>query len=429
MKKIISLAALLIVMSSMFLCVNASAAIVTKAQIDGAISWARNVSFSTGCDGHSFSGYCLTFVQYAYSSQGVTVGSQGNAQTAAKNLMVREGDLNPPKGALVFFSNKEGTGHVGIALGDGTYIHAASNCIAITVLTEKNSSYGLTYLGWGYPGKNNVLATASSTTISASNTYTAYVTGTDGSLVINSKPSAGYSIGEIPEGGAVTVDSSGTSGNWLWVTYNGVSGYSYSKYLTTTAPSSSTSTSSSSSSSSISNYTADTVPLYLFDAEYYWAKYYDLQQAIGLDKAKLYEHWLSCGIKEGRSPSPVYDPGYYLSNNADLQKAFGTDYTQLYNHWVSCGVNEFRKSSAIYDGGYYKSKYSDLQNAFGSNSVDYLQHFFNFGMNEGRQASESFNVNIYKDRYEDLKNAIGDDMKGYYYHYMEYGISEGRSAT
>lgn len=60
-----------------------------------------------------------------------------------------------------------------------------------------------------------------------------WVYGTDGSLCINSKPKAGYAIAEIPEGGCVTVNASKSKGNWLWVTYNGISGYSYSKYLVT----------------------------------------------------------------------------------------------------------------------------------------------------------------------------------------------------
>ena len=65
----------------------------------------------------------------------------------------------------------------------------------------------------------------------ASNTYTAYAVNTDGSLAINSIPKAGNQIGTIPEGAAVTVYPDRTSGNWYWVEYNGVSGYSYKDYL------------------------------------------------------------------------------------------------------------------------------------------------------------------------------------------------------
>lgn len=63
------------------------------------------------------------------------------------------------------------------------------------------------------------------------NTYTAYVVNTDGSLAINSIPKKGNQIGVIPEGAACTVYSDRTSGNWYWVEYNGISGYSYKDYL------------------------------------------------------------------------------------------------------------------------------------------------------------------------------------------------------
>lgn len=67
-------------------------------------------------------------------------------------------------------------------------------------------------------------------------TYTAYVINTDGSLVINSRPSAGYDLAEIPEGAACTVYPDKADGNWYYVSYRGTEGYSYGKYLTTTAP-------------------------------------------------------------------------------------------------------------------------------------------------------------------------------------------------
>lgn len=69
----------------------------------------------------------------------------------------------------------------------------------------------------------------------SSNT-TATVVNTNGQyLAINNAPAASpkYStqIGRIPPGGTVTVDTSKTSGSWYWVTYDGVSGYAYGKYL------------------------------------------------------------------------------------------------------------------------------------------------------------------------------------------------------
>ncbi len=40
-----------------------------------------------------------------------------------------------------------------------------------------------------------------------------------------------------------------------------------------------------------------------FNAKVYYDRYPDLQEAFGYDEAKLYEHWISFGIKEGRTAS------------------------------------------------------------------------------------------------------------------------------
>ncbi len=67
--------------------------------------------------------------------------------------------------------------------------------------------------------------------------FYAWVQGTNGALAINDAPasSPNYSnqLGRIPEGCMCTVYPDKASGNWWWVEYNGVSGYAYSKYLTT----------------------------------------------------------------------------------------------------------------------------------------------------------------------------------------------------
>jgi hypothetical protein len=70
----------------------------------------------------------------------------------------------------------------------------------------------------------------------AENTRIGIVTGTNGSyLAINDKPAASpkssTQIGRIPPGGTVTVYPDKKSGNWYWVSYEGVSGYAYGKYI------------------------------------------------------------------------------------------------------------------------------------------------------------------------------------------------------
>ncbi|MCD7748470.1 MAG: SH3 domain-containing protein [Oscillospiraceae bacterium] len=101
---------------------------------------------------------------------------------------------------------------------------------------------------------------SSSTTTSTSTTEAApLAVATTGTGTINasyvrmrSGPSTSYSIlGTYSSGTTMTV--TGTSGDWYEVSYNGVTGYVYSRYLT--LDSGSTSTSSSSSSTSTSSFT------------------------------------------------------------------------------------------------------------------------------------------------------------------------------
>ena len=101
-------------------------------------------------------------------------------------------------------------------------------------------SAGTTYYYKMYAiiGGNEVASGVNSFTTPAqvSSTCTAVVVNTNGQyLAINDSAAASpkYSnkVGRIPPGGTVTVHTDKTSGNWYYVTYNGVSGYAYSKYL------------------------------------------------------------------------------------------------------------------------------------------------------------------------------------------------------
>lgn len=95
-----------------------------------------------------------------------------------------------------------------------------------TVNNAGNTWYLLSTGDWIYSG--NVIKTSTPS-------GTRYVFNTDGTL--NMRASAnGKIIGSIPEGAAVIVNTSKVSGKWIWVTYNGVSGYVCKTYLSTSAP-------------------------------------------------------------------------------------------------------------------------------------------------------------------------------------------------
>lgn len=93
---------------------------------------------------------------------------------------------------------------------------------------SRGNWYYVNYNGtYGYAYKNYLTENAPQT----AQYYKGKITGTDGYLVINSKPKSGYAIGYIPEGAYCDVYYGRNSGNWLWVSYNGVSGYAYGKYI------------------------------------------------------------------------------------------------------------------------------------------------------------------------------------------------------
>ena len=57
-----------------------------------------------------------------------------------------------------------------------------------------------------------------------------------------------------------------------------------------------------------------------FDSNLYNFLYEDLKKAFNGDKNKLYNHYISFGIKEGRICSYIYDPFYYQNCNEDLME-------------------------------------------------------------------------------------------------------------
>jgi hypothetical protein len=98
----------------------------------------------------------------------------------------------------------------------------------------------------------------------------------------------------------------------------------------------------------------------MFDADFYYEKYPDLQIALGHDTIKLYEHFRNQGIKEGRQFSKYFDLQYYLNNNPDVKAAFGGDYAKTLNHFLEYGVYEGRSPSPLYDSKSYVKAYPDL---------------------------------------------------------------------
>ena len=82
----------------------------------------------------------------------------------------------------------------------------------------------------------------------------------------------------------------------------------------------------------------------VFDATYYANKYSDLKAAFGNDAAKLYQHFITYGIYEGRQACAAFDVKTYLKNYSDLKAAYGNDYASALKHYLAYGYNEGRRA-------------------------------------------------------------------------------------
>lgn len=88
----------------------------------------------------------------------------------------------------------------------------------------------------------------------------------------------------------------------------------------------------------------------VFDAEYYYNTYPDLQQSIGNHPDALLNHFITSGMKEGRNGNTSFNVRAYMYNNLDLVAVYGAkDFSNYYIHYICHGQNEGRK--ALYEWG------------------------------------------------------------------------------
>ena len=193
----------------------------------------------------------------------------------------------------------------------------------------------------------------------------------------------------------------------------------------------------------------------VFDADYYLKNNPDVAKWANNDKDKALQHFINCGMAEGRRGNEAFDVQSYYNEYPDLRAAFGTDIVRYYEHYATFGKAEGRRPSgcasikgmrtslggtdysAVYDPEYYLEHNADVR-SFYSRSVGSLvllddtgviSHFVSCGMAEGRRGNEAFDVQSYKNRYTDLQIAYGNRLDLYYIHYLTFGSHEGRSGA
>ncbi len=91
---------------------------------------------------------------------------------------------------------------------------------------------------------------------------------------------------------------------------------------------------------------------------------------------------------DGTDYYTVFDPVYYLRTNPDVAKVFGADnYTGALEHFIMCGMNEGRQGVPYFNVYAYQYRYADLRKAFGGNLKAYYLHYLSKGLKEGRSGS------------------------------------------
>ncbi|WP_405060994.1 CHAP domain-containing protein [Kribbella sp. NBC_01505] len=112
-----------------------------QARADNAIAWFSSRNGST-----AYQGYCEKAVENSYGRTGIYASAIANWNDAVRRGAAHRGDLNPPKGALVFW-NISSYGHVGLATGDGNFWATSVN----GRIGKARLPYFANYLGWAQP--------------------------------------------------------------------------------------------------------------------------------------------------------------------------------------------------------------------------------------------------------------------------------------
>jgi hypothetical protein len=108
-----------------------------------AIAWYQSKAGSP-----DYEDYCELAAETAYGTSGRYPSAIADWQAAVARGTAHPGDLNPPAGALVFW-NIPGYpyGHVGVAVGDGTFWATSVN----GAIGQARLPYYPGYLGWASP--------------------------------------------------------------------------------------------------------------------------------------------------------------------------------------------------------------------------------------------------------------------------------------
>ena len=116
--------------------------------------------------------------------------------------------------------------------------------------------------------------------------------------------------------------------------------------------------------------------------------------------------------------SAVFDADYYLKNNPDVAKWANNDNDKALQHFINCGMAEGRRGNEAFDVQSYKNRYTDLQIAYGNRLDSYYLHYLTFGLYEGRSGAPFSNDELIMG----VSFVNFDQMAGYYLSKVGMGV-------
>lgn len=140
-----------------------------------------------------------------------------------------------------------------------------------------------------------------------------------------------------------------------------------------------------------------------FNPAAYKTNYPDLANAFGDNMKSYYTHYIMSGKSEGRVGTPinnsstnyvvdnidysvVFNADFYYNCYPDIANAIGNNPSSLFEHFINCGIYEGRQACEDFNYNIYRANYPDLANAFGSDIKSYYLHYITNGKSEGRIA-------------------------------------------
>ncbi len=165
----------------------------------------------------------------------------------------------------------------------------------------------------------------------------------------------------------------------------------------------------------------------LFDREWYLENYHDVKNA----DADPFEHFITTGVFEGRSPSAKFDPDYYVTRYPKVRESGITPVEHYIRYGQQLGMTASRayqvgfagslaaiiSESGIFDEEWYLNHYPDLL----AGAVDPFEHFCKTGIAEHRNPGPGFSEEYYISQ----NPSIITEHYLPFEHYLRVGIKKG----